>query len=141
MAFNAARAAEKYKANTGGTGAQYWLEGVQGCNVDPTALAAQKSGYWQQRVMEPQTKTRFERGLARSGKAGWLDGCQKKGQSNYSTGTAAGADKLAQHFQQKAGAYEAGQAAIRQMPKGGLANAKARANAWIDFAAANLTKA
>lgn len=137
--FDPSKATRKYREGTA-NGAEEWKKAVNAVDVDPTQKAAEAAPFWQQRVSAAETRDRYVRGLQNSGKNGWLAGCNAKGVTNYQTGTQAGENKYQAHMQNKAPVYQAGMDAIKGMAKGTLAASKARAGAWIDFAANNLKK-
>lgn len=66
-------AQDKYKAQ-GGAAGQYWKDGANAFPGDPTALAAQQGTKAQQAYSLAWTSGRVQRGLAASGKSGWLAG-------------------------------------------------------------------
>jgi len=73
----------------------------------------------------------YAKGLAKSGKQGWLEGVTKKGAERYAGGVAVSASKYAQN----SGKYDGARGAAENMPRGlkgsetNLARVKAVVNA------------
>jgi len=107
-----------------------WLAGIQATTVDPTALAAQAAQAALSGYSNAITSGRWQAGLARAGKQGWVTGATNK-QQNYATGIANAGPK----YQQAMGTWlpiiDQAAAAVRAMPSGSLAASQARASAFM----------
>lgn len=130
MNTNAQAIAQKWSTRTQAA-AQDYVSGAQSTDKDPTQLAIAAAPRWFQKVQEAYTGGKFQRGLAASGKAGWLAGITGKGATNFATGVAAAESKVAQAFGPLL-QFEANlQAQINQMPNVTDTDKENRALAWI----------
>ena len=117
-----------------GAGQQAFTQGVQNTTVDVVGRAIAQKGAALAGYADAINSGKWERKLQAVGTSGWKQAAVAKA-GNYSTGIAAGKDKYAAAAQKLQPYVQAGQDMIASMPKGGLGNAKARANAWIDYMA------
>lgn len=122
--------------NGAGAAQQRYVDGVRSTDVDvigraiaqaPVAMrnyaTALSSGLWARRLTES------------GGTANWKTQTEKKA-GNYGTGIAAAKDKFTAAMQHLLPYIQQGRGQIHSMPKGSLADSKARATAWIDYMAA-----
>jgi hypothetical protein len=63
-----------------------YLAGSQQTTKDQSAAAIAAKGNYAAAITASIARGAFEKGLQRSGKAGWLAGIQQKGEQNFSTG-------------------------------------------------------
>ena len=132
MNTNATAVADKWSTRSSAAAPDY-AAGAQATDKDPTQLAIQAAPRWFAKVQDAYNQGRFQAGLARAGKAGWLAGVTGKGQQNYanSVGSAAVKSKVATVFGQLL-PFEANlQAQIATMPNVTDADKEARAIAWM----------
>lgn len=109
-----------------GTAQSRWLDGIQGTQVDPTALAAAAGAAAVSNYTQSVTSGRWAAALQRAGKQGWLAGAQAK-QQNYATGIANAGPKYQQAMQTWLPIIDNAAATVRNMPSGSLAASQARA--------------
>lgn len=118
-----------YQANAGAAGPKY-LAGVESTTKDPTALAAAAAPKWFQKLTEAYQQGRFQAGLAKVGKQGWIQAVKDKGAANFVTGVNAAETKFLASFT-KLLAYEAqAQQQIASMPNVTSADGDQRMLAW-----------
>jgi hypothetical protein len=118
-------------ATNGSAASQRWLDGANATTVDPTALAIAAGPKYLQNVQTAYQQGRYQRGLQRSGKAGWLAGVNGKGSGNYSNGITSSEAKYAQAIAPVL-AFEASlQTRVKAMPNNTPQDAVNRAVAWI----------
>lgn len=98
----AANASEEYK------------RGSESTSKDQAQRAIAAENIYQQALTTSFSKKSFSRGLARSGKQGWLDGVVKKGAERYAPGVANSAAKYAQN----SGRFDQARSAADSMPRG-----------------------
>lgn len=137
--LDAATAAQRWQS-AASTAQTRYTEGVQGTNVDPTALAAAQANKMLQGVQQAVTSGRWQRRLAEVGAAGWKSATLAKA-NNYSTGINASGPKYQQGYGAFAAYMQPYQNQINSMPKNSLADSIARATAWIQNAANYRTQA
>lgn len=116
----------------GGTGAtQKWLDGANSTTVDPTALAIAAGPKYLQNVNTAYQQGRYQRGLQRSGKTGWLAGINGKGSTAYAGGISASEQKFATAIAPVLAFESALQSRVKAMPNVTPQDAVNRAVAWI----------
>jgi prophage DNA circulation protein len=125
---DAATVAQRW-VNAAGAAQQRFTEGVQATTKDPTALAIAQVQKLQANFIQAVTSGRWQRNLAKAGKAGWQAATVAKA-GNYGTGIAASQDKFAAAMAPVLAIEAQLQAAINAMPNATLADSIARSAAW-----------
>lgn len=127
---DAATVAERWATN-GAAASQRWLDGANATTVDPTALAVAAGPKYLANVQAAYQQNRWQRGLQRSGKSGWLNGINGKGAGNFSNGISESKDKFAARIAPVL-LFEASlQTRVKAMPNNTPQDAVNRAVAWI----------
>lgn len=93
---------------------QDYVEGAAATNKDQAAAAIAAATLYQQGVQAAITRGAFQKGLQRSGKAGWLAGVQAKGGDRFAGGVAASSSKYATN----SGKYDSARGAAGSLPRG-----------------------
>lgn len=118
-------------AQNGAASSSKWLANANATTVDPTALAIAAGPKYLQNVQAAYQQGRYQRGLQRSGKAGWLAGINGKGAGNFSNGITQSEQKFAAAIAPVL-QYEAGlQSRVKAMPNNTPQDAVNRAVAWL----------
>lgn len=118
-------------ATNGAASSGKWQENANATTVDPTALAIAAGPKYLQNVQTAYQQGRYQRGLQRSGKAGWLAGINGKGAANFSNGISQSESKFATAIAPVL-AFEATlQTRVKAMPNNTPQDAVNRAVAWI----------
>lgn len=127
---DAATVAQRWAQN-GAASSQRWQDGANNTNVDPTALAIQAGPKYLANVQAAYQQGRYQRGLQRAGKTGWLAGINGKGAMNFSNGITQSEAKFAARIAPVL-QYEQGlQQRVKAMPNSTPQDAVNRAVAWI----------
>lgn len=106
--------------------------GIERVTVAPTMQAAAKKDKMKQRLNAAIDSGKWEAGLRRVSLEQWKEAAINKGVQRIGAGATAAINKQTD-FYQKLFPFQASlQDKIKQMPDLTLADAKARANAWID---------
>lgn len=130
MNTNAQAVASKWSQRTQAAAPEY-VSGAQATDKDPTQLAIQAAPRWFAKVQEAYNGGKFQQGLARSGKQGWLAGITGKGAQNFANGVANAESKVSQAFSSLL-PFEANlQAQVQQMPNVTDTDKENRALAWM----------
>lgn len=141
MAKTAEQAVANYLAGMANAGQKY-TQGVQNFQGNPMALAAGADA--QQRYLQNTAAAvnsgRMAAKLNAVPKQAWVDGAVQKGAQRLSTGAQLAKPKVMAHFNSWMPTYLQASAAVRNMPKGGRANALARVSAVLDLYAAKSGK-
>lgn len=136
MAVSAEASVQKYlRATTSGEARQRYIDGVAAVTESPMAKAASPEAMqlYESRVMESVRSGKRAKKLLEAPLSRWKDNATKKGAERLASGAQAAADKVRAHFQKWAPIYQQVSDAVSSMPKGGRANAKARADKAIDM--------
>lgn len=88
MAKTANTAVIKWQQRAAGASGDY-SEGARTTDKDQAQRAIAAKTIYQQTLTESFGRDAYAKGLQKSGKAGWLEGVEQKGVSNYSTGVSA----------------------------------------------------
>ncbi|MDE1925358.1 MAG: hypothetical protein KGH79_04250 [Patescibacteria group bacterium] len=115
MAKTAAQSSAKWASNSQ-NGANNYGAGVQNTAKDQSALAIAAIPAMQAGLTAAFAANRQQKGLQRSGKAGWQAGALEKGVPNYQTGVAAPASKT--KYEQNSGAYDSARSAAASVARG-----------------------
>ena len=122
MAKTAAQSSSKWAQNSQ-NGAQNYGTGSQGTTKDQSAAAIAAIPAMKAGLDAAFAAGRQQKGLSRSGKAGWLNGVLEKGVPNYQTGVSAPASKT--KYEQNSGVYDTARnaaASSARGPKGSAGN-------------------
>lgn len=93
---------------------QDYADGAAQTTKDQSAAAIAAKQVYAQGVQAAITRGAFEKGLAKSGKAGWLKGVQGKGKDRYAGGVAESADKYAAN----SAPFDTARQAAANLPRG-----------------------
>lgn len=88
MSVSAQQASEAWVRGMSGA-AEKVKQGVMGVTVAPTATAAARADYWQQRVSDPETRQAFVRGCQAYTLADWQRAMVERGAGRMASGAAA----------------------------------------------------
>lgn len=130
MNTNAQAVADKWATRTSAAAPDY-VAGAQATDKDPTQLAINAAPRWFAKVQDAYTNGRYQQGLARAGKAGWLAGVTGKGKDNFANGVTNAKAKVATAFGPLLSFESNLQGQINQMPNVTDADKEARAIAWM----------
>lgn len=122
--------AQRWVTNLGGA-VEKIRQGVQGVTTSPTQAAAAAGQLWQQRVQDPATLQKFQRGLQRVSLADWQNAMLNKGIPRIATGAANAKDKFTAFLTQFLPFVQNVAAQVHQMPKATLDDRINRAVAQI----------
>jgi hypothetical protein len=109
----AQQVAEKMVRNAGAASGEY-VSGAEQTTKDQSSAAIAAKGNYQAALTASFARGAFEKGLAKSGKAGWLAGVRAKGQDRFATGVAAGGSKYAANSAK----YDSARGAAASLPRG-----------------------
>ncbi len=125
----ASQSSQKFVERAGAAAGDY-VTGAQSTSKDQAQLAVAAKSIWQQALTASFSRGSFEKGLAASGKNGWLAGITSKGAANYGTGVSASAAKYATN----SGKYDTARNAAASLPRGakGSAGNLARVSAVVN---------
>lgn len=129
MAKNAQAVAEKFVNRAGAASGDY-VSGSEQTTKDQSSAAIAAKAIYQQALTASFARGSFEKGLAKSGKSGWLNGVRSKGSERFASGVAASAGKYAQ----ESGKYDGARNAASSLPRGlkGSATNLARVSAVVN---------
>lgn len=122
-------------SNAGGQAATKYQAGVNGFTGDWAGATKSQQGVMLSNINQAVTSGRWAAGIDRVGTAGWKSRTVAK-VGNYTNGYTSGKDAYLAAAQKLYPYIAQGQQQVKQMPKGSLADAKARASFWIDYMAA-----
>lgn len=120
MAKSASASAQKM-AQRAAAATNDYTEGARSTTKDQAALAIAGKANYAAGLQASLAKGSYEKGLQASGKAGWLNGIEKKGALRFADGVANSADKYATNSGKFDSARNAAASAPRG-PKGSPAN-------------------
>ncbi len=132
----AEQAAQAYQAAmASGITSQRYKEGVQGVTESPMAKAASVDATqrYLNGIQNAVSSGKRQAALNAVPLQRWKDNAANKGAQRLASGAQAASDKIRQHFVKWTPIYNQVSDTVRAMPKGGLANAQARANAAIQM--------
>lgn len=109
----ASQSAQKFVERAGAASGDY-VSGAQGTSKDQAASAIAGKANYVAGIQASITAGRYEKGLQKSGKAGWLKGVTEKGANRFAEGVASGAGKYATN----SGAYDSARGAAASLPRG-----------------------
>lgn len=105
----------KWQTRAGMASGDY-SEGAAATDKDQAQRAIAAKGNYVAGIQESIAGGRYEKGLQKSGKAGWLAGVQEKGAQNYSTGVSA--DRSRTKYLENSGKYDNARKAADTLPRG-----------------------
>lgn len=117
---SANEAVSKWQTRAGAASTDY-SEGARATDKDQAARAIAAKGVYQQGLQESFARNAYEKGLARSGKQGWLAGVEQKGAQNFSTGVSA--DIARNKYVQNSSKYDSARKAAESLPRGARGSA------------------
>lgn len=132
----AAQAAANWQtAMTGGTAAAKYKAGIQNYSGNPMAAAAspESQALYAQNTAAAVNSGRMAAALNAASVDTWKNNAMTTGATNLAQGAKKGAPKYSAAANKLAGVWAQQRAAVQGMPKGGLANAQARANAALQI--------
>lgn len=91
-----------------------YVKGAQETTKDQAARAIASKAIYQQALTASFTRGSFEKGLTKSGKAGWVRGITEKGANRFGEGVAASSQKYAT----ESAKFDSARAASDSMPRG-----------------------
>ncbi len=110
---SASMSSQKFVERAGAASGDY-VKGAQETSKDQASRAIGSKAIWAQSLTAAISRGSYEKGLSKSGKAGWLKGVQEKGQNRFGEGVAASASKYAT----ESGKYDSARAAADNLPRG-----------------------
>jgi len=93
-----------------------YQEGASQTSKDQAAAAIAAKPLYQAGIQEALAQGRYEKGLQKSGKSGWLRGVQEKGAANYGVGVTA--PSAGQAYATESGRYDGARNAASASPRG-----------------------
>ena len=115
MPKNASTAALKWAQRAGSASSDYEA-GVMNTTKDQAGAAIAAKGLYQQGVTEAISRGAYEKGLQKSGKAGWQKGVQEKGSANFATGVMA--PSASSSYASESGRFDSARNAATSSPRG-----------------------
>lgn len=109
----ASQSAQKFVERASSASSDY-VAGAQSTTKDQSARAIASKAIYQTALTASFTRNSYEKGLQRSGKAGWLEGVTKKGGERYAGGVAVSASKYATN----SGKFDGARQAADNLPRG-----------------------
>lgn len=110
---SAQQVAEKFVTRAGAASGDY-LTGSEQTSKDQSAAAIAAKAVYQQALTASFSRGSYEKGLAKSGKSGWLTGVRTKGQDRFGTGVAASASK----YSANSARFDGARGAASSLPRG-----------------------
>ena len=129
MAKSLQQTVENFK-NSSATASADWAAGANAYSGDPTALAAQNAQAALSGYSQAITSGRWQAGLQRSGRQGWINGINNN-QQKYAMGIQNAGPKYQTAMQTWLPIIESAASQVKQMPSGSLAASQARAAAFM----------
>lgn len=112
---NAGSAVVKWQGRASAAAGDY-AEGAASTSKDQATAAIAAKSVYQQALTESFGRDAFAKGLAKSGKSGWLKGVQEKGMQNYGTGV--GSDSARSKYASESAKYDSARGAAGSLPRG-----------------------
>lgn len=103
-------------AEGAGNASQRYIEGATQTTKDQAAAAIAAKPLYQQGIQEAIAQGRYEKGLQKSGKAGWQQGVAEKGAANYGVGVTS--PSAQSRYAQESGRYDGARNAASSSPRG-----------------------
>lgn len=115
MAKSANMAALKWQEKASMASGDY-AEGAKQTTKDQAALAIAAKENYKVGLQESISQGRYEKGLQKSGKAGWLKGIEEKGANNYSGGISSSTARA--KYISESSKYDSARNAAQSVPRG-----------------------
>lgn len=112
---NASTAATKWAQRAGGASGDY-RDGVMNTTKNQANAAIAAKGLYQQGITESISRGAYEKGLQKSGQAGWQKGVEEKGASNYGTGVMS--ESARGSYATESGKFDSARNAASALPRG-----------------------
>lgn len=112
-------AAKWLAAMTGSVARQNYVDGIQGCNVNPMALAADADQLYLQQVTDAVNSGRRRTALMAAPPQRWKDNATGKGAQRLADGAKTASPKVVAHFNTWDPIYDQASAAAAAIPKDG----------------------
>ena len=112
---SASASAVKWATRAGSASGDF-AEGARTTTKDQAASAIAAKELYKIGVNEAISKGRFEKGLQKSGKAGWLKGIIEKGEMNYATGVSTSGAQSS--YSTNSGRFDSARNAAASLPRG-----------------------
>ncbi len=109
----ASSSSEKYATRAAGASGDY-VTGAQQTTKDQAGAAIAAKMIYAQAVQQSITAGRYEKGLQKSGKSGWLKGVTEKGGNRYGEGVSNAAPKYAM----ESAKFDSARGAASSLPRG-----------------------
>lgn len=113
MSKSASESAKKF-VERAGAATQDYVQGAESTTKDQSAAAIAAAPNYAAGVQAGIARGAFQKGLSKSGKAGWAKGVREKGANRFAEGVASGAGKYATN----SGAYDGARGAANSLPRG-----------------------
>lgn len=110
---SAQSSAMKFVERAGAASGDY-VKGAQETTKDQAARAIASKAIYQQALTASFTRGSYEKGLGKSGKAGWVRGVTEKGANRFAEGVAGSVQKYAV----ESGKFDSARSASDSMPRG-----------------------
>ncbi|MFA5365522.1 MAG: hypothetical protein WC325_10130 [Candidatus Bathyarchaeia archaeon] len=117
---SANEAVSKWQQRAGAASTDY-ADGARSTDKDQAARAIAAKAVYQQALTESFGRDAYGKGLARSGKQGWLQGIEQKGAQNFSTGVSA--DVARNKYVSNSSKYDSARKAADALPRGARGSA------------------
>ena len=117
---NANTASTKWAQRAGNASGDY-KDGVMNTTKDQSAAAIAAKSIYAAGVQQAITKGSYEKGLAKSGKAGWQKGVEEKGAANYGTGVMSSG--ALSKYATNSGKFDSARNAAASLPRGAKGSA------------------
>lgn len=111
----ASQSAERWATGAGSAAGRY-IEGASETTKDQAAAAIAAKPLYQAGVQEAIAQGRYERGLQKSGKQGWLQGVQEKGAANFGVGVSS--PSAQSRYASESARYDGARNAAASAPRG-----------------------
>lgn len=111
----ASQSVQRWAEGAGNASTRY-LEGATQTTKDQAAAAIAAKPLYQQGVQEAIAQGRYEKGLQKSGKQGWMSGVQEKGAANYGVGVTS--PSAQSRYASESGKYDGARNAASSSPRG-----------------------
>lgn len=108
--------------NRAGAASQDYADGARQTDKDQASRAIAAKAVYQQALTESFGRGAYEKGLAKSGKTGWLQGIEQKGAQNFSTGVSA--DLARNKYTANSAKYDSARKAADSLPRGARGSAQ-----------------
>lgn len=113
MAKSASQSAEKYASRSSAAAGDF-VSGAQSTTKDQAAAAIAAAAIYGQATQASIADGRYQKGLQKSGKAGWLKGITDKGGNRY----AEGVSQAAGDYATESARFDSARGAAASLPRG-----------------------